>query len=42
MHPKLDDELYKVTFISACIHLNDNPVPEIYILDSQDFFFPNV
>ena len=38
MCPQLDDELHRIIFTSICIHVNDNPVPEIYILDTQEVF----
>lgn len=38
MHPKLDDEFHKVTFMSDFIHLNDKAVPDIYIVDTQEIF----
>lgn len=38
MHPQLDNELRRVSFMSICIHLNDNPVPETHILNTQEMF----
>ena len=38
MHPKLDDEFRKVTFMSDFIHLNDKRVHDIYIVDTQEIF----
>lgn len=38
MFPELDNELHRVTFMLISLHRNDNLVPEIYILYTQEMF----
>ena len=38
MYSQLDNELHRIISMSICIHINDNLVPERYILDTQELF----